>query len=96
MSRVVVDLERLADLVDRMELFQAHLTRVRAEADARVRQVHGGWTGSGADAQEAAHARWQSGADEVQEALAVLRSIASGAHANYRAAVEANRRMWVV
>jgi WXG100 family type VII secretion target len=95
-SRVVVDLERLAELVDRMETFQAQLSRAGDDADARVRQVHGSWTGTAADAQGAAHAQWRAGASEVQQALAVLRSIASGAHANYHAAVLANRRMWAL
>lgn len=94
MSRVVVDLERLCELVDRMELFRAHLAHVRDEVDARLRQVHGDWTGSAATAQAAAHERWRAGACEVEEALAVLRSIAFGAHANYQEAVLANRRMW--
>jgi WXG100 family type VII secretion target len=94
MSRVVVDLERLAELVDRMEVFQAQLTRAGNDADARVRQLHGSWTGTAADTQSAAHAQWRAGASEVQETLAVLRSIVSGAHANYHAAALANRRMW--
>jgi len=61
-----------------------------------MRQVHGSWAGAAADAQAAAHKRWHAGASEVQEALAALRSIASGAHANYQAAMLTNRRMWSV
>jgi WXG100 family type VII secretion target len=94
MSRLVVDLDRLADLIDRMELFQAHLTRTRDEVDARVRHMHGSWTGTAASAQAEAHARWATGAAEVQEALADLRSIAATAHANFEAARLANRQMW--
>jgi WXG100 family type VII secretion target len=96
MSEIVVDLERLADLVDRMAHFQSQLAGVRDDADARLRHVHGSWTGAAADAQSAAHARWRNGAAEVQDALAVLRSIASTARTNYHAAVVANQRMWAI
>lgn len=94
MSRVAVDLDRLAEFVDRLELFAAHLSRARTEVDGRVQAVHASWTGDAAAAQAAAHGKWRTGAAEVHEALATLRSIASGAHANYAAAVHANRAMW--
>jgi WXG100 family type VII secretion target len=93
-SRVVVDLDRLADVVDRMDLFQAQLSRVGDHSRVRMAQVQASWTGAAANAHAAAHARWHAGASEVQEALAVLRSIVSTAHANYDAAMLANRRMW--
>jgi WXG100 family type VII secretion target len=93
-SRLVVDLDRLANLVDRMALFQAHLARGYDEVTARVHSVQLTWSGAAAEAQASAHARWRAGAAEVHEALGVLRSIASEAHANYAAAVAANRRMW--
>jgi uncharacterized protein YukE len=92
-SRLVVDLAQLADLVDRMEQFQAHLCAARDDA-ARVQQLHGQWTGTAAAAQADAQARWAAGAVDVHESLAALRSIASAARANYEAALLANRRMW--
>jgi WXG100 family type VII secretion target len=94
MSRVTVDLERLAELIDRMEHVQSQLTRTHDEADARVRQLRVTWTGTAAARQARAHEQWTAGALEVQHALAVLRSIAATAHANYRSAASANRRMW--
>jgi WXG100 family type VII secretion target len=93
-SRLVVDLARLAELIDRLEAFHSHLLRTRDDVDARVRQLHGEWAGSAAAAQASAHAQWKSGAAEVQDALAALRSVAATAHANYAAAMLANRRMW--
>ena len=94
MSRIAVDVHRLADFVDRLAAFQAHLGRVGDEVDARLNSLHGTWTGAAAAAQAAAHAQWRTGAGEVQEALAALRVIATGAHGNYAAAVAANRHMW--
>ncbi|MDT4924608.1 MAG: hypothetical protein QOG01_2321 [Pseudonocardiales bacterium] len=92
MTRVAVDLDRLADLIHQMASFHAQLTQARSRVDALVRDV--AWTGDGAVAAAAAHARWDAGAHEVHEALAALRSVAATARANYTAAMIANRRMW--
>ena len=94
MSRVVVDLAQLAEFLDRVELVQRHLVRAHDDAAARVRELHVSWTGGAALAHAAAHAQWSAAAAEVQDALAVLRSIAATAHRNYAAATLANRRMW--
>ncbi|HKC27902.1 MAG TPA: WXG100 family type VII secretion target [Jatrophihabitans sp.] len=96
MTRLAADLDQLADLVDRLALFQDQLADVVAEADARARQVEISWRGSAAAAHAAAHARWRRGAAEVHEALAVLRAVVVGARANYEAATAANRRMWAL
>jgi WXG100 family type VII secretion target len=94
MSRLVVDIEQLAHLVERMSRLEAQLIRVADDAAARVQRVHADWDGAAASAQSAAYATWRAGAAEVHEALVTLRSIAATAHANYVAAVAANRRMW--
>jgi uncharacterized protein YukE len=94
MSRVGVELDQLAEFVDRLAAFEAHLARVRSEVDGRTQALHTIWTGAAASAQAAANAQWRAGAAEVHEALAALRTIAAGAHANYLAAVHANRTMW--
>jgi WXG100 family type VII secretion target len=94
MTRVVVDLGRLAELVSRMERLQAQLARAHDDVTAHLRQVHGHWTGPAAAAQAAAQAHWNSGAAEVQAGLAELRAVAVTAQANYAAAAQANRRMW--
>jgi WXG100 family type VII secretion target len=94
MSRLAVDLERLAHLVDRMARFEQHLGGLRDEVDVRVQALNATWTGEAAAAQASAHDQWRAGAAQVHEALAVLRTIATGAHANYAAAAAANRRMW--
>ncbi len=94
MTRVVVDLEQLAGLLERIETFQHHLTRVGQEVEARGRSLHESWTGRAATDQAHAQSQWAAGAAEVQAALAVLRTIVGTAHANYQAATLANRRMW--
>ena len=95
MSRLVVDLAHLAELIDRMEQYLAQLSRLRDEA-LRVERLHPTWTGDAAAAQARAQARWAAGAAEVHDSLASLRALAATAHANYEAAVLANRRMWAL
>jgi WXG100 family type VII secretion target len=94
MTRLVVDLAQLAELLDEMERAHGQLARVHADVTARVGQLHGTWRGPAAAAQVTAQARWAGGAVEVQEALAVLRGIVRAARVNYQAAVIANRQMW--
>jgi WXG100 family type VII secretion target len=94
-SRLVVDLGHLAEFIERMEQYLAHVSAIRDEA-VRVQQLHATWTGDAAAAAEEAQARWAAGAAEVQESLATLRAVASTAAANYEAAVYANRRMWAL
>ena len=94
MSRVVVDLDALDALVARMARLQDQVARVSEDADARVRDLHGSWSGTAASGYDTVHRRWRAGVSEAQDALVALRSIASTAHANYLAAVAANRRMW--
>lgn len=95
MTRLVVDLAHLAELIERMEQYLAHLGALGDEA-ARAERLHPTWTGDAAETAARAHARWAAGAAEVQDSLASLRAVAAAAHANYEAAVAANRRMWVL
>ena len=94
MTRLTVDLERLEQTIERLQRFQQHLARTHEEAERRVQQLQLAWTGEAAAAQATAQHHWAVAAVQVQESLASLRSIAATAHANYTAAVLANRRMW--
>jgi WXG100 family type VII secretion target len=94
MSLIAVDLSELADLIERMALFSAQLAALREVPDSRVRDVEATWSGAAADACAAALQRWVSGAREVHAALEMLRTTAATGHANYTAAIVANRRMW--
>lgn len=94
MTRVALDLDRLADLVDRMESFHQHLARAHDEVTQRVADLLVTWDGDAATAQAVAQQEWSAAVVEVHSALAVLRGIGATAHANYCAAVAANRRMW--
>jgi WXG100 family type VII secretion target len=95
-SRLRVDLVGLDDLVAHLARVERELLDVGSQVDARVRGLHGSWSGGAAAAQAEAHERWSSGAAQVHAALATLRAIAATAHGNYAAAVQANRRMWAL
>jgi WXG100 family type VII secretion target len=94
MTPIAVDLDRLAELIDAMERFGAHLSHLRELTDMRVQALGDAWSGEAAGAHASAQARWAAGAADVHAALGALRSVAATSHANYTAAVTANRRMW--
>jgi WXG100 family type VII secretion target len=94
MSRVAVDLGALAELVERLARFEQHLTRTHDDVTRRVSDLHATWQGDAASAQAAAQHEWSVALGEVRTALYVLRRIGGTAHANYVAALSANRRMW--
>jgi WXG100 family type VII secretion target len=93
-SALVVDLGGLAELVERMARFESQLGALRGEVETRMRQLDGTWSGVAEQACREADAQWRAGAGEVHAALVAMRAIAATAHANYEAAVHANRRMW--
>ena len=94
MSLIAVDLDQLAGLIERMTLFSTQVSALREVPEARLRTVAATWSGAAAGACAEALERWSSGAHEVHEALEALRTVAATGHANYTAAVAANRRMW--
>jgi WXG100 family type VII secretion target len=89
-----VDLHRLADIVDQISRFEQHLDAALEDVDARVDKLHTTWTGDAAIAHQTAHDEWKRGVADMRAALAVMRSNASTAHANYSNAVTTNAGMW--
>ena len=94
MSSFAVDTELLAELVARMAACGARLTEVEEEVDARMTRIHAVWRGAAAAEHGEAHQRWLAGARQLHDTLGVLRSIATTADENYRAAAHANVQMW--
>ncbi len=94
MSSFAVDIELLQDAVDRMAAFESGLEQRLAEIDARTSRLHQVWTGAAAVEQARAHREWLAGAQQMREAVAALRVVGATAHANYTAAIAANRQMW--
>lgn len=94
MSAFAVQLEALAEVVERMDLFEREVEERLGELESRMSRLHGTWSGAAADEHRAAHPRWLAGAREMRDAVAALRRTGSTAHANYSAAITANQRMW--
>lgn len=94
MSRIAVDLEMVEDLIARMAAFEQQVDGVLDDLDARTRRMHAAWSGAAAGEQAEAYAGWTSGAREMQQALAVLRTVVHTARDNYAAAVSTNAAMW--
>ncbi|MHA3702916.1 WXG100 family type VII secretion target [Jatrophihabitans sp. YIM 134969] len=90
----VVDTDRLEAVVAKLTALAAQADEVIGEVDARVRALGGAWSGDASEAQQAAHAEWVAGAREMHQALVALHTLTDTAHANYTAAVAANRAMW--
>ncbi|MCX2934246.1 WXG100 family type VII secretion target [Mycobacterium sp. CVI_P3] len=89
-----VDLDRLADIVDRMAAYQAVVDAMLEECDAVVANLHAQWEGVASEAHDAVHKQWKEGADMMRNALAQLRSAGAHAHTAYGGAIEANLKIW--
>ena len=89
-----VDLDRMADAVERMAKFGTTLDVQLEKLDRRIARLHTTWSGDAARAQREAHEEWMRAATSMRQALATMRSITKTAHDNYHGAVAANVRMW--
>jgi len=89
-----VDLEALADAVQRMAAFQRYAEDMLAEIGSRVTRLHAAWTGEAAAAHAEAHQHWTRGEAMMREALAHLKKAAATAHGNYTGAMSTNMGMW--
>lgn len=79
MSGFAVDLEFVADLVDRMQVCATQFQAVEDDVSAQVRRLHVQRRGVAAAEQQEAHAQWRAGARQMREALTVLRTIGATA-----------------
>ncbi len=89
-----VDLDGLADLIERMAEYQRVVDSMLEECDVVVAQLHTQWEGFASESHAAVHQQWKEGADLMRHALAQLRSAGSHAHTSYTGAVEANLKIW--
>lgn len=94
MTRLVVDVALLDELVAEMAAYDDRLdNRCTALAD-RLRRVHADWRGAAAADQAAAQHQLASAVEQMRSALLRLRAAADTAAANYRAAADANEKIW--
>ena len=88
------DLDLLLDTVDALARCEDACDDGLDRVAARVRRLHGTWSGTTADAQAVAQAEWEAGFALMRDGLADMRRVATTARGNYLAAVDANVRMW--
>lgn len=96
MSAYAVDLDLLRDTVDELARCEDACDDGLDRVSARVRALHGTWSGLSADAQAAAQVEWEAGFALMREGLADMRRAAATARSNYLGAVDANVRMWTL
>lgn len=89
-----VDLDRLADIVERMAAYQTVVDSMLEECDSVVANLHAQWDGVASESHAAVHKQWKEGADMMRTALAQLRAAGAHAHTSYSGAVEANLKIW--
>ena len=89
-----VDLDRLADIVERMASYQTTVDSMLDECDAVVANLHAQWKGVASESHAAVHEQWKQGADMMRNALAQLRWRETHAHTSYSGAIEANLKIW--
>lgn len=93
-GRFRVSPDQLADVIDQIARFDTHLEEALEQADAKVDQLHGTWTGAAAAEHKAAHEKWKHGAAQMRAGLETMRKNADIAHGNYTNAAQANAAMW--
>ncbi|MGC5258227.1 WXG100 family type VII secretion target [Gordonia sp. DT218] len=90
----MVDLAELDRIVTLMRDFGKDAESLCRNVEKSVANLHVSWTGKAADAHKQAHDRWVEGTREMRSALTDLDGTGRTAHANYSAAVAANKGMW--
>ncbi|MFW0153264.1 WXG100 family type VII secretion target [Mycobacterium sp. smrl_JER01] len=94
MAVLVVDFGQLRTAVSQMEDFGYAMTECLADIEQTMAALRRSWQGAGSDVQQQAQQRWDDGAEQMREALSVLREVVDTAYANYTCAVGTNGRMW--
>lgn len=96
MAMLLVEFGQLQAAVDHMARFGQQVEACLHDVDQTMAALRATWHGDASASQADAQARWDEGADQMNEALAQLRAIAQQAHRNYNNAVMQNKAMWEV
>ncbi|MGW4088597.1 WXG100 family type VII secretion target [Nocardia sp. NPDC004750] len=93
-SQFSVDLERLDQIVSRLNGLAGFLRDHLDELDHKVTALQSGsWESAAAGAYADAHTQWLAAAREFADGVAAVSDAAQKAHGRYTRAIEANRRM---
>ncbi|MCM6776052.1 WXG100 family type VII secretion target [Nocardia sp. CDC159] len=93
-SQFAVDLDRLDQIVSRLNGLAGFLHDHLEELDRRVNALrNGSWESAAAAAYAQTHAQWLAAAREFAEGVAAMSDAAHKAHGRYTQAIDINRRM---
>lgn len=84
----------MASAVEELRLGIAAVEQELLDLAGYLAPLEASWAGASAQSYLDCRRRWDEAAGELQQSLVTLRSIVSGAHANYTAADAANAAMW--
>jgi uncharacterized protein YukE len=76
MSRYSVELDELLAFVDRLDQFNKRSEAIARAVDQEITELHGTWSGLGADAETQYHATWMKLAEEMRSGADYLRKTA--------------------
>lgn len=93
---LLVEFAQLQAAVDHMARFGQQVEACLHDVDQTMARLRATWHGDASTSQAQAQAQWDEGADQMNDALGRLRSIAQQAHTNYDNAVTQNKAMWEV
>lgn len=94
MSGLVVDFDALRAAITHMEEFGREVTECLDDISNTMTMLRGSWEGAASDAQTQAQKQWETGAEQMKEALTALQKVVDTAHKNYTDAVAKNGQMW--
>ena len=94
MSGLVVDFDALRAAITHMAEFGREVTECLDDIEHTMTMLRGSWEGAASDAQTQAQTQWETGAEQMKEALTALQKVADTAHTNYTDAVAKNGQMW--
>ncbi|WP_067819191.1 WXG100 family type VII secretion target [Nocardia inohanensis] len=92
-SAYSVDLEKLDNLAARIGGLAGFIADQLTAIDQKAKEVGATWSGGAAAAYAEAHAKWHTGATDVQEGLTAVQASVKTAHQAYTGAVAANLRI---
>ncbi|MBU3065994.1 WXG100 family type VII secretion target [Nocardia sp. NEAU-G5] len=92
-TELTVDLDRLDDIVTRLEGLAGYIHEHLDGLDDGVASLPGIWKSAGAQAYTDAHRRWEPNAREFAEGVAAMSDAAQSAHGRYTRVIDVNGRM---
>lgn len=94
MNQLVVSFAQLQSAIEHMRQFERDVAECLEDVDRTMAALRATWHGEASDSQAQAQQQWEDGAEQMNKALAQLKTVAETARRNYADAVEKNGRMW--